>query len=110
MILIRWGALILYDPENSQKIFILIFREYTLLLLSNIKHMILKKKDHKTRITIDLTSSEGNAFVLLAHARNLSKQLGNDPDPIIEEMQSGDYEHLIQVFDREFGEYVDLLR
>jgi len=71
--------------------------------------MITTKK--KTRpIEIDLTGPQGNAFVLMGTATNLAKQLGLDGKAIVEEMMSGDYEHLVQVFDREFGHFVILYR
>lgn len=59
---------------------------------------------------IDLDGPSGNAFVLLGVARDLAKQLGLDWNAISADMRSGDYEHLIQVFDNHFGEYVDLVR
>jgi hypothetical protein len=59
---------------------------------------------------IDLTGPEGNAFCLMGHARKLSKQLGLNGNDIINEMMSGDYENLLQVFDRNFGDYVVLER
>lgn len=61
-------------------------------------------------IQIDLTGPQGNAYVLLGIADDLAKQLGKDGDTIRAEMKSGDYEHLLQVFEREFGEYVTLYR
>lgn len=63
--------------------------------------------------SIDLSGPEGNAFVLLGYVQNLGKQLSWDSDRIRavqQEMQSGDYENLLSVFDREFGDYVDLYR
>lgn len=59
---------------------------------------------------IDLTGPAGNAFYLIAEATNLSKQLGFDGKKIVEEMQSDDYENLISVFDKYFGDYVILER
>ena len=64
----------------------------------------------KGKIFVDLTGPNGNAFYLLALARNLSKQLDRDYAYISEKMRSGDYENLVQVFEEEFGEYVDLYR
>ncbi len=61
-------------------------------------------------LEIDLTASQGNAFFLLGTARNLAKQIGLDADEICKEMKSSDYEHLVEVFDREFGDYVILYR
>jgi hypothetical protein len=70
--------------------------------------MAFTKKQRK--LQIDLSGPGGNAFALLGHARSLCKQLGKDADAISNEMMAADYENLIQVFDREFGEYVDLVR
>jgi hypothetical protein len=61
-------------------------------------------------LVIDLTGPQGNAFVLMGFARQFAKQLEIDPKPILDQMQSGDYENLVQVFDREFGEFVTLVR
>ena len=84
-------------------------------------------------IEIDLNGPEGNAFALMALAKDLYRKVypermeewreGNKvahrltgeaiPSPIddmIEEMMSGDYEHLLQVFDDLFGDYVILYR
>ena len=74
--------------------------------------MAIKSKEQRahTKQVIDLSGPDGNAFCLLGTARNLAKQLGLDPKKITEEMRSSDYEHLLKVFDREFGEYVDLQR
>jgi len=42
---------------------------------------------------IELSGLQGNAFWLMGMTRRWSKQLGIDPDPIIEDMKSGTYEH-----------------
>lgn len=67
--------------------------------------MIVKKKN-KSKIEIDLTGPQGNAFYLLGVANDLSKQLGLDKNLIRTELTSGDYENLLQVFDRYFGDFV----
>jgi hypothetical protein len=59
---------------------------------------------------IDLTGPQGNAFFLLGQAGQYARQLGLDGNQIIDEMKSGDYENLVQVFDRYFGNYVILER
>ena len=59
---------------------------------------------------IDLTGPEGNAFFLMGQAGQYARQLGLDGDMIINEMKLGDYENLVQVFDRYFGNYVILER
>jgi len=70
--------------------------------------MIKSKK--QTGIEIDLTGPDGNAFVLIGMANRLAKQLGLDGKAIQKEMMNGNYEHLVEVFDREFGEFVTLYR
>jgi len=62
------------------------------------------------KIKIDLTGPDGNAFAIMGYAQRLAKQLGLDRDQIINEMMSGDYENLIKVFDKYFGDCVDLYR
>ncbi len=74
------------------------------------KKPMIKKKEKKEFIEIDLTGPEGNAYFLLGTARNLAKQLELDVEKIHTEMTSGDYENLINVFDSYFGEYVILYR
>ena len=75
----------------------------------------IEKKEIKTKIqlevVIDLTGPKGNAFYLLAYARKLADEFEfEDTDALIEEMQSGDYEHLIQTFDEYFGDFITLER
>jgi len=74
--------------------------------------MAIKSVDELKRgkIKIDLTGPQGNAFCLLGMAKNFCRQLKRDFEPINKEMTSGDYDHLLEVFDREFGEFVDLYR
>jgi len=72
--------------------------------------MIKNKQPRQGPIEIDLTGPDGNAFALMGYAQVLAKQLDKDPKAIIEEMQAGDYEHLVEVFDREFGDFVVLYR
>lgn len=64
----------------------------------------------KEMITIDLTGSNGNAFVLLNLASQLAKEIGIPFEPIYQEMTHSDYENLIQVFDSYFGHLVILER
>jgi len=59
---------------------------------------------------IDLTGPEGNAFFLMGRAHRYARDLGLDGDAIINEMRLGNYENLVQVFDRYFGDYVILER
>jgi hypothetical protein len=71
---------------------------------------MIKSKSKAKMATIDLTGPEGNAFVLLGKARTFAKQLGLDPKAITEEMMKGDYENLVSVFDKHFGNHVILYR
>ena len=59
---------------------------------------------------IDLTGPQGNAYALMGMASRYARQLGLDSDVVLAEMQEGNYENLVQVFDRYFGEYVILER
>ena len=59
---------------------------------------------------IDLTGPEGNAFALMGYAKKYAKQLEIDPQPILDDMMSGDYEHLLEVFEEQFGSFVTLYR
>jgi hypothetical protein len=74
---------------------------------------MIKSKYHKMKtgpVEIDLTGPDGNAFYLIGAAKNLAKQLGLDGKKIQTEMMMGDYENLIKVFDKHFGDYVTLYR
>jgi len=74
--------------------------------------MIRKKKElsRKNPLIIDLTGPDGNAYVLLAYASRFAKQLSLDFDKVKNEMTSGDYENLLEVFDGYFGSFVILER
>ena len=74
---------------------------------------MIKSKYEKMKtgpVEIDLTGPDGNAFNLIGIASNLAKQLDLDKKKIREEMMSGDYENLLKVFDKHFGEFVTLYR
>jgi hypothetical protein len=68
--------------------------------------MIRAKQERE--MVIDLTGPEGNAYVLMGYANRFAKQLGLDSEEIINEMKSGDYENLVEVFDNYFGAFVIL--
>jgi len=72
--------------------------------------MAIVKKPKQNGITIDLTGPQGNAFYLLGTANNLAKQLGVSGKEIMEEMKSGDYENLVNTFDKYFGSIVTMYR
>ena len=76
--------------------------------------MIKNIKDKKqSPIEIDLTGPDGNAFVLLGKAKSFAKAIGMngiEAEALINDMTSGDYEHLLEVFDKHFGSFVTLSR
>lgn len=72
--------------------------------------MGLKQKE-RSKATIDIDGPNGNAFYLLGAAKNLCRQFQYtqaDEDAITSAMKSGDYAHLLGVFDYFFGYVVDL--
>jgi len=58
---------------------------------------------------IDVSGEQGNAFALMAHAQDLCRQLDIRFRDIQHQMMSGDYDNLIDVFEKNFGEYVTLI-
>ena len=70
--------------------------------------MIREKQQQTGPIIVDLTGPDGNAFSLMALANKLAKQLGFKSP--VDEMMQGDYEHLLEVFDKNFGDFVILER
>jgi len=72
--------------------------------------MIRKKEEKSGPIVIDLTGPDGNAFSLMVYAKRFAKQLELDSEPILNEMMEGDYENLLEVFDKNFGKFVILER
>jgi hypothetical protein len=72
--------------------------------------MIKSINEKKSGIEIDLTGPDGNAFVLIGMASKFAKQLGLDGKVIQSEMMKGDYENLLNVFEKYFGDYVTLYR
>jgi len=68
------------------------------------------QKPKSEGITIDLTGPQGNAFFLIGTATKLARQLDLNEYEVLNEMRSGDYENLLQVFDRYFGSFVTLYR
>ena len=71
---------------------------------------MIRAKQEPKEFVIDLTGPQGNAFFLLGTAKDLARQLGLDWETIHNEMISGDYENLVEVFDHYFGDFVVLER
>jgi hypothetical protein len=46
----------------------------------------------------------------MSYATRFARQLNLDATQIREEMMAGDYEHLVAIFDKYFGDYVILER
>jgi hypothetical protein len=76
--------------------------------------MIKKKETIRNRgIEIDLTGPDGNAFSLINVAQTLAKQFhydGTQRGELTTELMAGDYENLLEVFDKHFGKVVTLYR
>lgn len=74
--------------------------------------IIRRNKDKKFIIdTIDLMGQAGDAYRLLGYAAQLGKSLGWDKEvlkSIYDDMTSSDYNHLVAVFEINFGDYVKL--
>ena len=69
-----------------------------------------KKKQVKSKLEIDLSGPDGNAFVLMGIAQKWAKQLGLDSKAVIADMMSGDYEHLLSVMEKHFGDHIIMYR
>jgi len=71
---------------------------------------MIRSKKKTSEIEIDLTGPNGNAFYLLGTAGSLAKEIGLNSKEIQSEMMKGDYEHLVNTFDKHFGHFVTLYR
>jgi hypothetical protein len=71
---------------------------------------MIKSKEQKSGIEIDLTGPHGNSITLIGYGSRLARQLGLDDKAVAAEMMAGDYENLIRVFDKHFGHFVTLYR
>lgn len=68
----------------------------------------LSEKPRTDKIEIDLSGPQGNAFYLLGTAASFASQIGKsekEKDAILNDMKSGDYDHLLEVFDEHFGDF-----
>lgn len=61
-------------------------------------------------VEIDLTGPDGNAFALMGYAKYWAKQMGLDYTEILAEMTAGDYENLLAVLEKYFGNVVTFYR
>ena len=75
---------------------------------------MIRQKQKSDKIVIDLDGPEGNAYNLIGVANNLMRRgfgrnaLGRDIADVLKEMTSGDYNNLVKVFDKHFGDMVIL--
>jgi len=60
---------------------------------------------------IDLQGPKGNAFFLMGHAVDFLRQMGrrDEFNDMRTQMMSGDYDNLIRIFEKNFGDYVTLV-
>ena len=75
--------------------------------------MAIITKNNQTKMVIDLDGPQGNAFNLLGVAQRTGHRLGFAAahlESIMADMTSSNYDHLISVFDSNFGDYIDLAR
>jgi hypothetical protein len=72
--------------------------------------LIVEKPTTPRMMEIDLTGPQGNAFFLLGTATRFARQLGMNEYEVLNEMKSGDYENLLEVFDKYFGDFVIMYR
>lgn len=60
--------------------------------------------------TIHIEGPAGNAVNLMATARHMARDIGENGNKIVKEMQeTGEYDLLVQTFLFYFGDYVDLV-
>jgi len=65
------------------------------------------------KVEVDLSGSDGSGLALLGYAAKFALNKGYNLEELkalLDDMQSRDYEHLLQVFDEHFGKDVILLR
>lgn len=58
---------------------------------------------------INIAGPDGNAFTLIGYAKNFAKQLDIDGNAIAKEMMAGDYNHLLDTFNKHFGSIVEII-
>lgn len=74
--------------------------------------MAIKINNKKEKITLDLNGPDGNAMVLISLGGEILEKMGHSKEEVAEFrglMMSNNYEYIVKHFDREFGDYVDLI-
>jgi len=76
--------------------------------------MIVSRDEMPTRpIEIDLSGPDGNAYVLMAYARDIGRRIGYSEEKIKaihKVMMMSNYEGLVHTFNDQFNEYVIIYR
>jgi hypothetical protein len=73
---------------------------------------ILNRNKRTNKPCINLKGDEGNAFYIVGCVNHYAQEKGlksEEKYAIVNEMTSGDYSNLLQVFNTNFGEQVDLI-
>jgi len=84
---------------------------------------MITSKPQTGKVEIDLNGPDGNAFVMMGIAKNVHKTLNRNglsptdsegeyktSDEVQTEMQSGDYEHLVDTMELFYGDYIIMYR
>lgn len=65
---------------------------------------MIRQKEQREEIIIDLDGPQGNAFYLLGFAQ----RYGRNPEQLVNQMKESDYTNLVRLFEEEFGDWVIL--
>jgi hypothetical protein len=74
---------------------------------------MIRKKNVNAEIVIDLSGPAGNAYALIGQAQRFARNLAytrEETEEMVNDMMASDYEHLVEVFDKHFGDVVILER
>jgi len=67
---------------------------------------MIESNQFRESIVVDISGEQGSNENLIALATSFAKP---DHEDIVREMNSGDYEHLVNVFDDHFGHFITLI-
>jgi hypothetical protein len=74
---------------------------------------MIRKKNVNAEIVIDLSGPAGNAYALIGQAQRFARNLAytrEETEEMVNDMMASDYEHLVEIFDKHFGDVVILER
>ena len=57
---------------------------------------------------VNLNGPDGNAFVLIGMVYKICEEIDRNPNRIVRDMKSGDYDNLVEVFKRELEGHVEV--